>query len=70
MSKYESHRCIIRRSSEGWSPAPLTVKLSKSHWIPACAGMTLFLFCHCAFALETPHTGKFDKRVSTHQLPS
>ena len=44
------------------SSAFCTIKKS-SRWIPACAGMTLLLSSFNTFALETPHTGKLDKRV-------
>ncbi|MBM7070613.1 P-type conjugative transfer protein VirB9 [Shewanella sp. 202IG2-18] len=35
----------------------------KSHWIPIIMGMTALLISINTLALETPHTGKLDKRV-------
>ena len=54
---------VPRRTRENGCPVPFAVFKKISRWIPIFMGMTAMVICAEAFALETPHSGHFDRRV-------
>ena len=54
---------LFRRTRENGCPAPFAIFKNISRWVPIFMGMTAMLIGAEAFALETPHSGHFDRRV-------
>ena len=56
-------RYLSRRTRENGGPAPFSLIKQKSHWKPIFMGMAMTLTSFNLYALETPHSGHFDRRV-------